>query len=154
MAPSGNGRSRAESPTVRNLSEKENLTTSETNKPLIVEKVQIQSKQTKSSRKDETAAEKSSRCAVVKSYACNRKILLSLLSIACVVAIGAAMVLWKADLSFALIVEAFPDLSPWLFQKQFYRPLGLIVFVAVATMIPFRKSLAKRLPRPFAKKQA
>lgn len=140
---------------MRKLSEKENLATSEINKPLIVEKVQIQAQQTKSAQKDKSAGEKSSRFAVVRSYASSRKVILGVLFLACVAVIGASIVLWNPGLSISAIMEVFPNAADhWLIQKPLFWSLGLIVCVVLATMILFRKSLAKKLPRPFAKKQA
>mmetsp|Transcript_116111 Transcript_116111/g.182684 ORF Transcript_116111/g.182684 Transcript_116111/m.182684 type:complete len:151 (-) Transcript_116111:242-694(-) len=150
MAPVGNGRPRAESPSVRKSSVAEKQATSENNKPVIAEKAKVQANQTKASQ------EKAKPETTSRSFACSRKIVLSFLSIACIVAIGAVAVLYKADASstamFASITEALPGIDGIVYRMDWI--LGLIVGVAIVSIIAFRKSIVSKIPRPFAKKQA
>mmetsp|Transcript_109754 Transcript_109754/g.173396 ORF Transcript_109754/g.173396 Transcript_109754/m.173396 type:complete len:152 (-) Transcript_109754:216-671(-) len=151
MAPTGNGRTRAESPAARQHTEKEGKDTSEKTKSVTAEKVNVQPTQTKSSGKDADVAKTTSRLAKVRSCLYNRKIVLSFLMLACGFACGTLMMLWKPDFA---ITDIFAGVGNWFIQKSVYGVPGMIGCFTVAAMTFFRKSLVKKLSQTFAKKQA
>mmetsp|Transcript_115738 Transcript_115738/g.180864 ORF Transcript_115738/g.180864 Transcript_115738/m.180864 type:complete len:129 (-) Transcript_115738:128-514(-) len=118
-----------------------------------VEKATVHTTKTKN-QTDASAVETISRLAKVKSHACKSKVVLSLSAIACVVAVVALVVMREPYFSSSGIKEILFGVAPLFTKKTLQWLLTLVACFAVAPIFLFRKSFAKKLLFPFAKKQA